>query len=628
MLRKFIFLFMVSLLIQGCSQLFSDKNSNQQIQRKFNYDSKIGFYKSCDELDHDIQQAKSEYATYLNYWADDASIPPTSGSSVANFEGAGGAGFDPLIQEQEVQESDILKQSETWAFYVRNQELIILDSKKKELFATINLPKNENIKLILAENDIVVIGYNSETKNTELRKYNFNIEKVDTKERLFKFWPGSYSEIRGYQNHILITFNSDLLQSNGVSNLGVECSKITKKQVNDFDYNFTRMIAVHLSNNTETGLGVIGGSDYLYSTKNNIYLVKTKWDYSLFGDSFVSNEPISVVRKVSIDPEQTEEDFFKNQASGSIEGYIRDRWAIKEIEQNNTSYLALAHTTGRLFSGTSEDFSKNHLTVFKENLTSGTLDKVSSIDNFGNHEEIRAIRYVNNLVYIVTFRKTDPLFVINIQDIENPNLQSELKAPGFSTILIPLKNQNLLGIGFDVQDYLDFSLAQGIQVSLFDVQDPLKSKTLDQVTFGGRWSYSEATKKPLALYLNQETSTMAMPIVEFDKEFDYRYNLKPAFTGALILGIDSDSKIRTKAKISHKSWIPEKCISLMSQTWWDNTGTTYDIQRIIRIGEFIAALSPVAITFHEESDPKKTAKEILFVDSENQCNNRPRYGEI
>ncbi len=82
---------------------------------------------------------------------------------------------------------------------------------------------------------------------------------------------------------------------------------------------------------------------------------------------------------------------------------------------------------------------------------------------FANNESITATRFVGDLLYVVTFLRVDPLFVISLADPARPTLLSELVIPGFSTHLEPLGDEALISIGVE---------GSQIAVSWFDVRDP------------------------------------------------------------------------------------------------------------------------------------------------------------
>jgi uncharacterized secreted protein with C-terminal beta-propeller domain len=44
-------------------------------------------------------------------------------------------------------------------------------------------------------------------------------------------------------------------------------------------------------------------------------------------------------------------------------------------------------------------------------------------------EEFKASRYMGDKLYLVTFERTDPLFVIDMEDTKKPKIIGELKIP-------------------------------------------------------------------------------------------------------------------------------------------------------------------------------------------------------
>ena len=77
------------------------------------------------------------------------------------------------------------------------------------------------------------------------------------------------------------------------------------------------------------------------------------------------------------------------------------------------------------------------------------LAPVGRLDGLGPTEEIQAVRYLGDRAYVVTFRRTDPLYVIDLADPTNPTALGELKVNGFSSYLHPVGENRLLGVGTD-----------------------------------------------------------------------------------------------------------------------------------------------------------------------------------
>ena len=69
--------------------------------------------------------------------------------------------------------------------------------------------------------------------------------------------------------------------------------------------------------------------------------------------------------------------------------------------------------------------------------------------------------------FVVTYRRVDPLFAIDLSDPTLPKLAGELDMPGYSDYLQSVGDGFLIGVGRDVGD-VEYS---DPQVSLFNVSD-------------------------------------------------------------------------------------------------------------------------------------------------------------
>ncbi|HVF32276.1 MAG TPA: beta-propeller domain-containing protein, partial [Acidimicrobiales bacterium] len=118
----------------------------------------------------------------------------------------------------------------------------------------------------------------------------------------------------------------------------------------------------------------------------------------------------------------------------------------------------------------------------------GVLAEIGSVGGLGKTEQIYAVRFLGDRGYVVTFRQTDPLYVLDLADPSAPRVTGELKIPGYSAYLHPVGEHRLLGVG---QDATDQGRTQGTQVSLFDVSDPAAPKRLANATLPRSQSEAE-----------------------------------------------------------------------------------------------------------------------------------------
>ncbi len=153
-------------------------------------------------------------------------------------------------------------------------------------------------------------------------------------------------------------------------------------------------------------------------------------------------------------------------------------------------------------SGSDGAFRERHrLTLLREDpddelrlVETAHLPNASNPEPIGKPDErVYGVRFVADRVYVVTFRRIDPLYVIDISDAFAPFVAGELELPGFSDFLQPLGNELLLGVGMaSIAGGDGFDLFQGVKVELFDISDPSAPSSLDSLEIGKRGSGSSA----------------------------------------------------------------------------------------------------------------------------------------
>ncbi len=113
------------------------------------------------------------------------------------------------------------------------------------------------------------------------------------------------------------------------------------------------------------------------------------------------------------------------------------------------------------------------------------LEHTGAVTGLGRGETIRGVRFAGPSGYVVTYRQTDPLYVVDLRDPARPVLSGELKLLGYSAYLHPVGDGLLLGLG---QAGDAAGRTEGLQMSLFDVSDPAAPRLLDRVKISGAGS--------------------------------------------------------------------------------------------------------------------------------------------
>jgi uncharacterized secreted protein with C-terminal beta-propeller domain len=179
------------------------------------------------------------------------------------------------------------------------------------------------------------------------------------------------------------------------------------------------------------------------------------------------------------------------------------------------AYLGSGKVPGRLLSQYSLSEYAGHLRVATQNVRSSgvyvldanTLAPTGHVDGLGRGEHLYAVRFVGPLAYVVTFRQTDPLFVVDLRDAARPKLAGEVKLNGFSSYLHDAGNGRLIGVG---QETDSSGRITGLQVSLFDVRDPQHPTRTGQVVLKNTWGGQ--VLDPHGFLYWQPTGLVALPV--------------------------------------------------------------------------------------------------------------------
>ncbi len=184
------------------------------------------------------------------------------------------------------------------------------------------------------------------------------------------------------------------------------------------------------------------------------------------------------------------------EASGEVPGQLLNQFSMSEYEGD----LRVATTT------TSWDGTTPSTSAVRVLRPAGNeLTQIGIVDGLGTTEQIYAVRFLGTQAYVVTFRQTDPLYVVDLSDPAAPALSGELKIPGYSSYLHPVGDGLLLGVG---QGGTDDGRIQGTQLSLFDVHDPANPVQLSTLAIGG---FSEAEWDHHAFLYWPEDGTIVLP---------------------------------------------------------------------------------------------------------------------
>ncbi len=202
---------------------------------------------------------------------------------------------------------------------------------------------------------------------------------------------------------------------------------------------------------------------------------------------------------------------FDISSAGNVPGYPLNQFALDEYKD----YLRIATTIGEnwrnwgigMFGNISQE-SANDVYILDKN-----LKITGSVKDLGLKEKIYSVRFLEDKGYVVTFRQTDPFYVLDLSNPEKPELKGELKIPGYSSYLHPISNNTILGIGKEEQQ---------IKLSLFDVVDPENPKEIDKYILDEYWS--EALNNHHAFLIDKKHNIFFLPGSKGGYIFSYENN--------------------------------------------------------------------------------------------------------
>lgn len=390
-----------------------------------------------------------------------------------------------------------------------------------------------------------------EQENTELRPYSYDSEKGGTVE------PLPYEDLSILPNSKEATYS--IITALDVSN--PEKNEVITK-------------------------GYLGGSEQIYMSKNNLYLTSSIYEEGNFTDKMFWNPGSMDTEVFKFTLDKTAIQFV---ASNRLKGHILNQFSMDEYD----GYFRAVTTKGNSWS--ENEVSENNLFILDEG-----MNLVGSLTGLAKDERIYSARFIGDKAYMVTFKETDPLFVIDTATPTSPKVLGELKIPGFSNYLHPLDENHLIGFGYETRIDTQSGgkeplvMTEGMKISLFDVSDLANPKEKDTEVIGDQGTYSPIQYDHHALFEHQENHLYGFPISIYEKLPDKEYaDFKQ--DGALIYEITPEKGIVRKGELLR----PEVPGQMYEE--WESS-----IQRILYAGDTIYTIAMKEIKSYNIHTYKQT----------------------
>ena len=562
-----------------CSPDETEPVAKAELSRFSSYQELKDFVKTSTES---YGAAKGSERTFS--WDQGALLAPESAAGATGDDGSHDySGTN--IQVAGVDEADIVKTDGEFIYLVSGKRLIIAKAypaEEAQILSDMELDQRpegifisgDKLAVLHGGWDVYVLGWEErgepggpEAMPTEEPVAQSSIIVYDVSDRGNPVLArevsvdGQYSGSRMLGNYVYAVINETVYDHDdqislprihlGTSTTEIPAQDIYYCDVPDYWYVFTTIVAVNIQDDEEEPTCetlLVGATSNIYVSLDNIYITSTKWgtgrDYS---------------EKTAIHRIHIENGDIEYQASGEAPGRLLNQFSMDEYR----GFFRVATTTSNMFGiledATSGDISRNtsgnHVYILNMD-----LEIVGRLEDLAPGESIYSSRFMGDRCYLVTFKKIDPLFVLDLRNPYDPKVLGELKITGYSDYLHPYDEDHIIGIGKEAvaAEEFDGSWYQGVKISLFDVSDVSEPKEVAKYEIGDRGTDSPVLRDHKAFLFDKSRNLLVMPVLvaQID-ESEYPYGVPPqaygeyVWQGAYVFDISLDGGLQLKGRISH-----------------------------------------------------------------------------
>ena len=289
----------------------------------------------------------------------------------------------------------------------------------------------------------------------------------------------------------------------------------------------TTLTAINLASPTlaRSSRCLLGGVNAIYMSAKNLYLATSRYNVVAQGNNlFYPAQPSTDIHKFAVNALT-----IAYRGSGEVSGHLgwdasKTSYRLSE-HKNDLRVVTYANSLGWL--GEQGAAVKNApvspaiLSVLREDTAATQLKTIATLPNANrpapiglSGEQVYAVRFLGDRGYVVTFRRTDPLYVVDLADPTDPKVAGELKTNGYSDYLFPVGPEAsglLLGVG---KDATADGRVQGVKVSLFDVANAAAPKELATRVLGQAGSVSglDFGRHGINLFAAGNITRVALPV--------------------------------------------------------------------------------------------------------------------
>jgi len=407
------------------------------------------------------------------------------------------------IQVFGVDEADIVKTDGKFIYVIAGNKMIIIDAFPAENARILSKLEVDGdlVDIFINGDKLVVFG------TTFVKVFDVSDRENPILKRDVSF-DGSYFDSRMIGDYVYVIISSPIdyrgeevnlprISSSGWAK-AIQAYEIYYFDVPDYSYMFTTIMSINTQNDNEkisSETFLMGATQNIFVSSNNIYITYTAYNDGK-GLNWMKDWEAekTIVHKISIADGRIE-----YEAKGEVPGHVLNQFSMDEYQ----GHFRIATTT-------EWEKTQNHVYILDEN-----LKIIGKLEGIALTERIYSARFIGDRVYLVTFRRVDPLFVIDLKDPSNPKVLGELKIPGYSDYLHPYDENHIIGVGRET----------GVKIALFDVSDPEHPKEISKYEAGGWGTDSYALGDHKAFLFSRSKNLLVIPIGEYWSQDAYVFHI-------------------------------------------------------------------------------------------------------
>jgi inhibitor of cysteine peptidase len=491
------------------------------------------------------------------------------------------------IQVEGVDEADIVKTDGKYIYLILSDRIVIVDARpadEAKVLCEIKLQgqlsgmyiNGDNLVIFetvweqatageVSKETIVYNPYIAAYPKTHIKVYDVSDHQNPVLKQDVAV-DGSYWNSRMIGDYVYVIVTQDAYSVNGKADLptiylgetilDIPAVEILHPEEETWGSSYTTLLSFNVTEKVEDisylgyGSFVLGSASNLYVSQNNIYIACTEYDY------IAEAKETTSVHRICLNSGQME-----YVATGEVPGTLLNQFSMDEYD----SCFRVVTTT---------DWDKHSVYILDE-----SLNIVGRLEDFAPQwEQFHSARFMGKRCYLVTFRQTDPLFVVDLGDPTSPKVLGELIIPGYSDYLHPYDETHLIGVGKAANSSGRF---QGLKISLFDVSDVSNPKEIANYEIGNH----------KALLFDRARNLLVIPVLLAETKSgspDWQWG-EYTWQGAYVFHISPEKGIELRGRITHHK------DGDFNQTdyYWHSSGS--DVKRSLYIGNVLYTISDAKI---------------------------------